>query len=361
MKEKGQLPLVHRVEKGKPQGPVECLGMTFPTDEARRQFFLEKLREKLQDPEFRKIEGFPIGSDEDILSISDPPYYTACPNPFLRDFIKSYGKPYDPATDNYRREPFAADVSEGKNDPIYQAHSYHTKVPPRAIVNYLEHYTNPGDIVFDGFCGTGMTGVAAQLCKHPRRSILSDLSPAATFFAYNFAVPMDAEIRFDDQMRALREVKQQYEWMFETKHENNQEPGKVNYTVWSDVFVCPECGHEVVFWDSAVDMKSFQVLDSFSCLDCKSNMGKNDLDRAFTSVYDPIIGKMVREAKRVPVLIHYYVGSKAFIKRPSIDDYNLLKKIDELAISVWCPIDPLPQGDKTNDPISVGVTHVHHF
>ena len=86
--------------------PVECLSITFERDEKRRKYFLEKLREKLKDPEFRKIEGFPIGEDEDILALSDPPYYTACPNPFIEDFIKHYGKPYDPKNDNYRREPF---------------------------------------------------------------------------------------------------------------------------------------------------------------------------------------------------------------------------------------------------------------
>ena len=143
--------------------PVECLGMTFENDEKRRVHFLEKLREKLKDPEFRKIEGFPIGEDEDILALSDPPYYTACPNPFIEEFIKQYGKPYDPNVP-YSREPFAADVSEGKNDPIYNAHSYHTKVPHKAIMRYILHYSEPGDIVFDGFCGTGMTGVAAQMC-----------------------------------------------------------------------------------------------------------------------------------------------------------------------------------------------------
>ena len=31
-------------------------------------------------------------------------------------------------------------------------------------MRYILHYTEPGDVVFDGFCGTGMTGVAAQLC-----------------------------------------------------------------------------------------------------------------------------------------------------------------------------------------------------
>ncbi len=56
------------------------------------------------------------------------------------------------------------DVSEGKNDPIYKAHSYHTKVPHMAIMPYILHYTEPGDIVLDGFCGSGMTGVAAQWC-----------------------------------------------------------------------------------------------------------------------------------------------------------------------------------------------------
>ena len=62
----------------------------------------------------RNIEGFPIGSDEDIIALSDAPYYTACPNPFIEEFMKENGKPYDEATDDYHREPFAADVNEGK-------------------------------------------------------------------------------------------------------------------------------------------------------------------------------------------------------------------------------------------------------
>ena len=37
----------------------------------------------------RNIEGFPIGSDEDIIALSRPHYYTACPNPFIADFIKT--------------------------------------------------------------------------------------------------------------------------------------------------------------------------------------------------------------------------------------------------------------------------------
>ncbi|WP_462267516.1 hypothetical protein, partial [Desulfobacter sp.] len=42
-------------------GPVTCLGMDFENDKARRDHFTDLLREKLKDPEFRTIEGFPIG------------------------------------------------------------------------------------------------------------------------------------------------------------------------------------------------------------------------------------------------------------------------------------------------------------
>ena len=43
----------------------------------------------------RDIEGFPIGTDEDIIALSDAPYYTACPNPFIEEFIRENGTPYD--------------------------------------------------------------------------------------------------------------------------------------------------------------------------------------------------------------------------------------------------------------------------
>ena len=69
----------------------------------------------------RHIEGFPIAKDEDIIALSRPPYYTACPNPFIEEFIRENGTPYDEATDDYHREPFAADVSEGKGDVVYGA------------------------------------------------------------------------------------------------------------------------------------------------------------------------------------------------------------------------------------------------
>lgn len=377
--------------------PVECLGLSFPNDAARREHFLGILLDKLKDPEFRKIEGFPIGEDEDILALSDPPYYTACPNPFIADFIKHYGKPYDPNVP-YSREPFAADVSEGKNDPIYNAHSYHTKVPHKAIMRYILHYTEPGDVVFDGFCGTGMTGVAAQMCGDKavveslgyrvdkdgtisqqetdengkaiwkpfsklgsRRAVLNDLSPAATFIAYNYNTPVDVHTFEREAKRILKEVEDECGWMYETLHIDGKTKGKINYTVWSDVFVCPECTRDVIFWEAAVNKKEGIVNDEFPCPHCKANLTKRKMERAWVTKYDSAINKTIRQAKQVPVLINYTLGSKRAAKAPDKNDLVLIAKIENSDIPYWFPTDRMMEGGETrrNDPI--GITHVHHF
>ncbi|WP_218185228.1 hypothetical protein [Methanogenium cariaci] len=50
-------------------------------DERRKMFEEECAKHPLADQleELKKIEGFPIGKDEDIIALSDTPYYTACP------------------------------------------------------------------------------------------------------------------------------------------------------------------------------------------------------------------------------------------------------------------------------------------
>ncbi len=307
----------------------------------------------------RQVEGFPLGRDEDILALSDPPYYTACPNPYLGEFIRRYGKPYDEAIDTYQRPPFVADVTEGKNDPVYNAHSYHTKVPHKAIMKYIEHYTEPGDIVFDGFCGSGMTGVAAQLLG--RRAILCDLSPAATFIAYNYNTPVDVAEFEREAKRILAEVEKECGWMYETLHTDGRTKGRMNYTVWSDVFICPYCGNEYVFWEAAVDKARGKVVDEYPCPSCGARVSKRECERAWVTFYDPAIAQEVTQAKQVPVLINYTIGKRRFEKKPDQFDLDLIRKIEESAIPYWFPTDRMPEGDESRRNDRIGLTHVHHF
>ncbi len=308
----------------------------------------------------RNIEGFPLGKDEDILALSDPPYYTACPNPYINDFIKHYGKPYDPETDSYHREPFVSDVSEGKNNPIYNAHSYHTKVPHKAIMKFIEHYTEEGDIIFDGFCGSGMTGVAAGLLN--RRAILCDLSPAATYIAYNYNTPVDVDEFEREAKRILAEVGEECGWMYETLHTDGKTKGRINYTVWSDVFICPYCNNDYVFWEAAVDQEEGKVKSSYSCPTCEAEITKRDCERAWVSFFDQAIDQEVTQARQVPVIINYSVGRKRYNKRPDSADLSLVNTIEISNSPYWFPNNELPGGHNTAQPKkSHGITHSQHF
>ena len=362
-------------------GPVKVLGKTFANDEERRAYFREELRKKL--PELKKIEGFPIGEDDDIIALSDPPYYTACPNPWLNDFIAEWEEEKKKLCyeEKVVTEPYASDVSEGKSNPIYNAHSYHTKVPHPAIMRYILHYTNPGDIIFDGFAGTGMTGVAAKLCGNPdsatkesiskdfkgslkwgtRRAICGDLSPIASFISSNYNIGIEANAFKKEVKRILTQLDNECGWMYKTKSPNGVE-GIANYTVFSDVLVCPHCGKEYIFWDAAVDKKNGVMNDEYACPYCGTMTDKKASAQALSTVYDDILGKTIQQVKTVPVIINYETpDGKRHEKRPDDDDIALIEKISQLKIESRYPAYRLPEGRETRRNDKSGITHIHHF
>jgi DNA modification methylase len=367
-------------------GPVECLGLKFPSDQARREHFLKLLAEKLKDPAFRKQEGFPKGTDEAILAMSDAPYYTACPNPWLGDFIKHYGKPYDPSV-KYSREPLAIDVSVGKTDPIYKAHSYHTKVPHLAIVPSILHYTKPGDVVLDGFAGSGMTGVAAQWCgcapamyRHElelawkkegkpapqwgaRRVVLNDLSPAATFIAANYNLPFNVDAFLQAGKQLLKDVEHELGWMYETLHTDGKTKGQIEYVVWSEIFTCPECAGTVNFVDEALEGDTKRTRDVFPCPHCGAELNKDRLDRVLENRVDPVSGTPWQRVKFTPSLIIYSVGKSRYEKQPDEKDLAVIARIEEMPLpaalpTVRFPIEDMYHGSRIAPK---GFTHVHHF
>ncbi|MGR4018316.1 DNA methyltransferase [Vibrio harveyi] len=376
----------------KDSGPVECLGMTFESDEARRTHFTDLLRDKLKDPEFRSIEGFPIGTDEAILELSDPPYYTVCPNPWLNDFVELWESQKTSSDVTYHREPLAVDVSVGKTDALYKAHGYHTKVPHLAIVPSILHYTSPGDIVLDAFCGSGMTGVAAQYCgfapetyktelekkcsdeekQQPewgtRKVILNDLSPVASYISANYNIPFDVETFLIAGEKILEEVESELGWMYKTIHSDGVTLAKIEYTAWSEVFHCPDCNCEIDFLNEALNRETNRVRDTFPCPNCSSELNKKKLDKCYESKWDPILSKSIQVAKRTPSIICYKVNGKKFEKKPDDKDLQLLKDIEELDFPDLFPTERMMHansdvecwGDKWRAG-TASFSHVHHL
>lgn len=378
----------------KEDGPVTCLGLEFENEEARRVYFREELRKKL--PELRKIEGFPLGEDNDIINLSDPPYYTACPNPWLNDLIGQWNEQKaqllkeGKRKDNWEvKEPYANDVTEGKNNPVYTAHTYHTKVPHPAIMRYILHYTQPGDVVFDGFAGTGMTGVAAQACGHPtseqrtkiehewmslfgskpnwgeRHAICGDLSPYASMISYNYNTPVNSVLLEHEVKRIISAVKEECKWMYTTMHEGR--PALINYVVWSDVCVCSHCGQEYIYWDAAISYKDKCINDSFECPHCKSIQNKKNLKKSFTTYYDKLLGESYAEVKQSPVIVVYTTSDgKRFERKPTDYDMEVIDKISNTDCPYWYPTNKFMGkgegwGDTWRAGVHAGITRVNHF
>ena len=369
------------MEDIKVDNKITVLGKTFNSEEERRNYFREELRKKL--PVLKQMEGFPIGKDEDILNLSDPPYYTACPNPWLNDFIAEWEQEKKQLEKDGKRvadfevdEPYATDVSEGKNNPIYNAHSYHTKVPHPAIMRYILHYTQPGDIVFDGFAGTGMTGVAATLCGSQkelvsltslnnvdknlgsRNAICSDLSPIASLINSIYNVAGNSRSHFyDSSIKLIEQVENEFKWMYLVNH-NGKNIGQLNYIVWSEIFSCPECSNDVNFWEAAVE--GLDVKSQFNCRSCNSLLTKRTLQKKWITCVNEFTDEIQKELDFKPVFINYKVGKKSFEREINDSDIELLEKINSLKIDLVPSLfNDFKVGDKTKEFFNKGIYKLH--
>jgi hypothetical protein len=230
----------------------------------------------------RNIEGFPLGKDEDLHTLSNPPYYTAYPNPHITDFIKQNGKPYDDATDDYHREPFVGDLSADEQNPVFSAHNYHTKVPPEIIATLINHYSKPGDIVLDIFSGTGMTGVAAR--KNNRNCVLVDLSTISTFISFINSTAINWNLTVTQLTKIITETERELGYLYQTE-DNLGRIGIINYTVWSDVFTCPYCNFEFPFFPHGVEHLHGKVKtkDSFNCPSCNAELNIRAVKRVISA------------------------------------------------------------------------------
>jgi DNA modification methylase len=324
-------------------GPVECLGQAFESDEARREHYLELLAEKLKDSEFRKTPGFPKGTDEAILRLSDPPYYTACPNPFVEQALSILS---EAQRDELERpmHPLGRDVTGGKNDPIYNAHPYHTKVPPSVIEEYVEHFTTPGDVVLDMFAGSGMTGVACQNAKSGERvALLFDISTVATHIAAGFNAPVADNIE-SMILEMIDQVQEDLGWMYLTRVED--QTADIEFLLRSQVLGCPDCDAEYVFWNVAYQRSSSEFLKKYKCPNCDAVIDKRASRLIYESRADPVARTVRKFLKYVPVLIRYRTLTERGWKAVDKADLQLLRRIEGAGTVDWFPRETMMESEQ---------------
>jgi predicted RNA methylase len=277
-------------------------------------------------------------------------------------------------------------------------------------------------VVYDGFCGTGMTGVAALMCGNPsevaslelsvkkdgtvtdsnssvisqlgvRRAILNDLSPTATFIAYNYTSHISAPTFGRNARRLMESASEAIGWMYQTLHKapdsvvgdlatslrlatsltaakdivlshKQSDFGRISYTVWSEVFTCNSCSHELIFLREALDSETGGVRREFNCSHCQAVVSKRSMQRVFETRYDATTNSASRRVKRVPVFLVYVVKGKKYTKEPDAADLALIRLLEEHAPEHPFPDSDVPRMQVTHvkDKMSnFGITSMSHF
>jgi len=208
-------------------------------------------------------------------------------------------------------------VSGQRNTALYNAHSYHTKVPPEAITPFIKHFSRPGDVVLDPFCGTGMTGVAAQMSG--RRAVLSDLSVVATHLAYNHTRPCSAK----DLQNAFDEISADLDAEFREIYAcaDGDERGYILYTLWGRDAACPHCKQNFSIWDS-IDRETGRMPAVLTCPKCGKESAKHGL----------------KYTTNRPVLLSYKRANGQRAERaPTSEDIAIIQEQSSVTPTDWYP------------------------
>ncbi|MBL8599933.1 MAG: helix-turn-helix domain-containing protein [Devosia sp.] len=276
------------------QSNLKLIGITMPDIERRRLAMTSSKVDQSADRAVDLISGYL--ADLSLLATSNnPKSQTAAPT---ERFVKG-----------------------SRGSPFYLAHSYHTKVPPEAIRPFILHFSKPGDVVLDPFCGSGMTGVASSM--EGRKTILNDLSPAAVHLAWNHTRPIGPQVLTKAFDSIASNLQTQFDALYSTLDDRGR-AANIRWTVWSTTHQCPVCSHQFALWDT-MDKKSGRMGRATACPKCLHEADR----RVFTVVAN------------VPVWVAFQrsdgsLGEKA----ASPEDIERANSV-EMPASLWRPSQPL--------------------
>lgn len=144
-------------------------------------------------------------------------------------------------------------ITAPRTDPLYNCHSYLTKVPVGAIKPFIEAFTERGDTIADIFAGSGMSGLAALSLG--RNAKLSDISALGQHIAQGYLQDVSEESLKKAGDEVIETARKAIGDLYNTRRATDQDKQVMIRTVWSFTYVCPSCESEMVFYD-ALDEKS---------------------------------------------------------------------------------------------------------
>ena len=141
--------------------------------------------------------------------------------------------------------------------PVYKMHRYFARRPWSVFRELIEHYSNPGSIILDPFCGGGVTVV--ECLRLGRKVIGVDINPLATFVTRVEATDVDP----NELQEAFEEVeaacRKDIETLYLTTCPKCGERVPADWFEWSNTVECKECSRRVELHQAERDKKGEKV------------------------------------------------------------------------------------------------------
>lgn len=165
------------------------------------------------------------------------------PSSLTNKRMEPYGGSKPPRIDNYSRR-----------DKISNLHIYWSKKPYELIQKYIQAFSKENDVIFDPFCGSGTTAVAAL--SSGRKFIGGDLSKAATFITKNTLLRVKVK-RLEDMFASVKKtVEKKINSLYATSCRHCEKEARVNYLRWCGIYEC-NCGEIVPLVEAKKEKRKY--------------------------------------------------------------------------------------------------------
>ena len=274
---------------------------------------------------------------------------------------------------------YARALEANRSGALYNAFPYPTKISPVAVALWIAAHTSPGDTVFDGFAGSGTTGLGALLCENPpgelraearriglnvqwgaRNAVLYELGALGAFVGQTLTNPPEPRSFRRAAEEILREAEADYGWVYYAMDTDGRR-GTIRHVIWSDLLLCPACLREVSLWDACVSFDPVQIASEFICPVCLFEAPRDIVERLTVSVKDDLVDEQRILRARRPVYVYGSTGKKRWSRAATPRDLSVLACVENEPVPESVPEIEIPWGDLYRRGYHQGLTHLHHF
>lgn len=266
-----------------------------------------------------------------------------------------------------------------RTGPLYGAFPYPTKISPETIALFIAAHTKPGDTIFDGFAGSGTTGLAALLCENPskelrdkakrlrlkvrwgaRNAVLYELGALGAFAGRMLTNPPDPKAFRKAADDILKTAQREEGWMYSARDAQGN-TGVIRYVIWSDLLRCPSCDQDTSLWDACVSRNPAKIAAHFVCPSCSHQAPMDGVKRLTETVRDDVVGKRRKLRARHAIWLYGTTGKKKWSRLVTSEDLKLLERVAKAPVPTTVPAVEIPWGDLYRRGYHQGMTHLHHF